>query len=535
VKRRYRECGIILLLVTGCGPCTKVEERLLEPPPPPFIYPLPSLTNQPQLLVTGRKSPDTAILLNGSVVVPLDDATNWSMTTTLTEGFNWMQFNAEDTQGVESGAVVVWVELDTIPPQAPTLDVLPEAVSTTTIIVSGSKEPGCAIWGSTGLLWGNDGSLGWAGLVTLFTEGINTLSFTATDLAGNVSLSSTAQTIRDTTPPWVRLVLPENGKWVRLLQPSFKWVMDADVITSTIEVATAQDFAPANIVMTVAGLTGTTWNPTTPLLSGRLYWRVTATDRVGWITTSLVRRVELGKAAGDLNGDGWPDFCIGEPNNGPGMVYCYWGGLGLTTTASVVVSGENNGDQFGYSMAWLPDVNGDGYGDLLVGAPYALNCGSPGVSRGKAYLYIGGPTFTSGTIAAWVTSGTSCARLGYAVASAGDVDGDSIVDVAIGVPATGAGGIRRGEVHIYSGATLFSGGIPWVVEGIEDDEFLGSTLEGDVDMDGDGIDDLLASGYPWTAPLPEGEVWVLKGGLPFSTSPFIIGSCPICDHEGIGR
>jgi len=520
VKRRYRECGIILLLVTGCGPCTKVEERLLEPPPPPLVYPLPSLTNQPQLLVTGRKSPDTAILLNGSVVVPLDAATNWSMTTTLTEGFNWMQFNAEDTQGVESGAVVVWVTLDTVPPSAPTIDALPDVVSTTTIIVTGGKEAGSAVWGPQGLAWGHDGSLTWAGLMPLIQEGVNGLTFTATDLAGNVSLTSTAQIIRDTTPPWVRLVLPENGKWVRLLQPSFKWVMEQDVVSSAIEVATAQDFTPPSIVMSATGLTGTTWSSSTPLPLGRLYWRVSATDRVGWEGTSLVRRVELGKAAGDLNGDGWPDFCIGEPGNGPGMVYCYWGGPSLTNTASVVLTGENNGDAFGYSLAWLPDVNGDGYGDLIVGAP-----NWPGFPclKGKAYLFLGGPTFTSGTVAAFVTSGTVCTdRLGYVVAAAGDLDGDEREDIAIGVPWAGAEGSNRGEIHIYSGATILSGGSPLVLQGIRDMGYFGDPVRGDIDVDGDGLDDLLVGSYPGSP--PNGEVWILRGGLPFSTVPAIIFS-----------
>src|SRR5262245_21785137 len=75
---------------------------------------------------------------------------------------------------------------------------------------------------------------------------------------------------------------------------------------------------------------------------------------------------------------------------------------------------------FGWSVASAGDVNGDGYGDVVVGA-YLYDNGSE--DEGRAYLYLGSMTGL-GTIAAWTAeSDQPATRFGSSVASAGDVNG----------------------------------------------------------------------------------------------------------------
>jgi len=80
----------------------------------------------------------------------------------------------------------------------------------------------------------------------------------------------------------------------------------------------------------------------------------------------------------DVDGDGTADLCIGASNaavSGPeaGAVYLVWGGTGLTggdlDNAAVRVLGEDWGDYAGTGVAGIGDFDGDGYGDLAIGAP----------------------------------------------------------------------------------------------------------------------------------------------------------------------
>ena len=78
----------------------------------------------------------------------------------------------------------------------------------------------------------------------------------------------------------------------------------------------------------------------------------------------------------DMNGDGYDELAIG--GSAPNRVYVVPGGpdgwglnLRLGTTPSVIVyTGDTPGDLAGYAVAGVGDVNGDGFGDMLVGAPF---------------------------------------------------------------------------------------------------------------------------------------------------------------------
>jgi hypothetical protein len=174
-----------------------------------------------------------------------------------------------------------------------------------------------------------------------------------------------------------------------------------------------------------------------------------AGDHFGW---SVCR-------GGDLNDDGKPDFLVGAPlANAPGLdqgaVYLYLGATGTPASSYAKrFSGEVAGDQFGYSVADVPDFKGDGTPGFVVGAPYM---DIPVANAGRAYLYFAGSSgsLPSSTAAVQFRSragDSTDTHLGWCVSQAGFFNGDSRSDVAIGAPGYSA---QRGYVALYYGAAV---------------------------------------------------------------------------------
>ncbi|MCC9076441.1 FG-GAP-like repeat-containing protein, partial [Litorilinea aerophila] len=161
--------------------------------------------------------------------------------------------------------------------------------------------------------------------------------------------------------------------------------------------------------------------------------------------------------AGDVNGDGYADVLVGATDyalgSKKGKVYVYLGSAGgLTTTPAFTVEGEQDGDELGWSMDTAGDMNGDGYADILIGAPsFALNQVE---SPGRAYVYYGGPSGLYPTPAITVTGAEDGDQLGFSVASAGDVNGDGQGDILIGANKFDNGGQSNddvGVIYLYYG------------------------------------------------------------------------------------
>jgi hypothetical protein len=88
--------------------------------------------------------------------------------------------------------------------------------------------------------------------------------------------------------------------------------------------------------------------------------------------------------AGDLNDDGYSDVIVGAAgySANTGRVYIYFGSSSMNNAADVTMTGESTSSYFGYSASAAGDVNGDGYPDVIVGAyTYAT-------STGRSYIYM---------------------------------------------------------------------------------------------------------------------------------------------------
>ncbi len=223
---------------------------------------------------------------------------------------------------------------------------------------------------------------------------------------------------------------------------------------------------------------------TTVPVGTRYYWRVRSCYQGSCREPSTPRIVNVGRAERDFNGDGYSDVVVGAPFGNIGKAYVYFGGAtGIgTTPAGTLQSGGL--DAFGHSVASAGDVNGDGFFDVIVGAPAV----SPG---GKAFLYFGGAGTTFNATADWSVTGASGDQLGYSVSSAGDVNGDGAADVVVG--AFTYGGIS-GRAYLYLGA------LNGVMDTIPDatptggsGERLGIAVASAGDVDNDGKSDVLVS------------------------------------------
>lgn len=190
-------------------------------------------------------------------------------------------------------------------------------------------------------------------------------------------------------------------------------------------------------------------------------------------------------AAGDVNADGAEDIIVGayyaDPNsmNSAGTVYVYSGATGDLLWE---FHGEREGDHLGHAVSCAGDVDDDGFDDVILGAPFANSSGR--VDSGSAYVYSG----ATGNLI-WRFDGLgSFDRLGHAVASAGDVDGDGFDDLIAGAPYAYLGGnLDVGSAFVYSGAT---GAVLWRVDGIEQFDSLGYSVAGVGDANGDLLPDV---------------------------------------------
>ncbi len=145
-------------------------------------------------------------------------------------------------------------------------------------------------------------------------------------------------------------------------------------------------------------------------------------------------------------------------------------------------SGENAYDFFGYAVSGLEDLNGDGFGDVLVGAP---GNGTNGPGAGAAYVYSG----AGGELLLTLRGDAAGDGFGSSVADAGDQDADTNTDVIIGAPGSDLGMANAGLARVHSGS---SGAVIHSFMGSNLGDSLGYAVTGGFDVTKDGVPDLFA-------------------------------------------
>lgn len=180
----------------------------------------------------------------------------------------------------------------------------------------------------------------------------------------------------------------------------------------------------------------------------------------------------------DVDGDGVDEVLLGSPflafaGFQSGAVELYSGASGVKLA---IVGGKAPGDHAGWSAVGLPDLDGDGRGDYAVGAPDA---DGPVDGAGRVRVHSG----LSGAVLHEWLGALQADGLGLSLAAAGDVDGDGTVDLLLG--AWRADGLR-GRVEVRSGA---SGALLREHKGSLLEDRLGTSVCGLGDVDGDGRDD----------------------------------------------
>lgn len=201
---------------------------------------------------------------------------------------------------------------------------------------------------------------------------------------------------------------------------------------------------------------------------------------------------------GDINRDGYGDVAIGAPNNSDlghhaGRCYIYWGGAEADDIADLVLTGEAAGDRFGISVAAAGDVSGDGVPDLIVGAH---EHDQPHEDLGAAYLFFGG-RFMNPVCDLKLHGEASDDAFGWAVASAGDVNMDGCDDIIVGANLNDAGAFDAGRAYVFFGGPGADGTPDITFTGENYDDGFGKAIAGAGDVSGDGFPDILigAPGY----------------------------------------
>lgn len=345
------------------------------------------------------------------------------------------------------------------------------------------------------------------------------------DLATSADMPSSATVA-------ARLIYPLSTSRVTNHRPHVRWQLPAGATNPQLDFCTSRACSQTigTTTLDAGNLSG---SPTADLAPGTVFWRVRTTGPGGdavsatWSFTvqKAVKAVDAVDTSWgtylDVNGDGRGDVVVGAPLAtvkgvvGVGRVYIFHSNPTGFDASPIVLDGTGGmSTLFGTEVFSAGDLNGDGFADLVV-----LNTGK------DAFVYHGGPN----GILAGATPNTiiPAPTANATIAAAGDVNGDGYADLVVGPPQSGT----PGSAYILFGG---SSGVSKVAASIVDgsDVMMGSTspqfgmsVSGAGDINADGYDDVIIGApdqsHPSTA--NTGNAYVYLGGAtkltPFPQPP----------------
>lgn len=246
---------------------------------------------------------------------------------------------------------------------------------------------------------------------------------------------------------------------------------------------------------------------------------------------------------GSINGDSFGDFAIGAPLAGNGgetyVVFGKTASFGrdfdlasLDGTEGFKIVGGAASDRNGFSVSSPGDVNGDGIRDILIGDP---NYDGAFVNSGAAFIVYGRSGAYPAVIDLSTLDGTDGFRMdiddasvfaGTSVAGAGDVNGDGINDIIVGVPDSNIVAADAGAAYVLFGRastaapfpasfvlSSLSGGDGFVIKGSFTGDRLGTSVAGGGDINDDGFGDMIigAPGFDGLSGANSGAAYVVFG------------------------
>lgn len=322
-----------------------------------------------------------------------------------------------------------------------------------------------------------------------------------------------------TGPP--RLIAPLSVSTVTAQRPTLRWQLPAGDTDAHVDLCS--DRACSHIVTTFAAL-GESGTPPAALPPGVVFWRVVATVAGVPISTPVWEFVVGHRSAGvdtswgatlDVNGDGFADLVVGapgarQPDGGtlPGQAFVYRGSAsGVRPAAAQTLTDGNSMGTFGERVVSVGDVNGDGFADLAIVTTSASSAAT------EAEIFLGSATGLG-------ASPQVTLPMTIDIAGVGDMNGDGYADVVTGTPGyqyTDAGIPYTGSVTVYFGsATGLSAAVSVTLE-LPPPDFSNHISGGSggrqivgADFNGDGYGDVAISANDFSS--ATNGIFILLGG-----------------------